>query len=88
MPDNWQDIPVPLRTNFYVCASLERQIFGIRIGRRYLSLAGPKHPQLFTERNCIGIKALPLGRGWRIRLRTDRKQPLPSPPTDPKDPVG
>lgn len=55
---------------FFFCASFKRQIFGIRIGRHYLSLAGPDRRPLFSERNRRGVKVLPLFGGWRIRLRS------------------
>lgn len=57
---------------FYVCASLARQIWGIRIGRRYLTLAGPRLPVLYSERRGRSVRVLVQVRGWRIRLRTDR----------------
>jgi hypothetical protein len=60
----------------YVCGSREHGIWGVRLGRYYATLASPKRWPLYSERNRgKGFYVLPLGRGWRLRLRID---PLPS----------
>ena len=53
-------------------ASREEQIWGIRLGGKYLSLAGPKFQPVYSERYRLGIWVLPLGGGWRLRLRFDQ----------------
>lgn len=68
----------------HITGSLRFHVWGVRIGRRYLSLAGPKSVPLFSERYRLGVRVLPLGKGWRIRLRTDsrvRQSLLSSPVT-------
>lgn len=63
-------------TRFYACASLERQIWGIRIARWYLTIAGPRHPAPDSERYGRSVRVLLSVGGWRIRLRTDRLKEL------------
>jgi hypothetical protein len=53
---------------FYATASLRNHLWGVRIGRFYVTLAGPRRMALFSERNG-GLHVLPLGGGWRLRLR-------------------
>lgn len=53
---------------FYAIASARDQIWGIRIGRFYVSLAGPSRWPLFSERHGA-VRVLSLGGGWRLRLR-------------------
>lgn len=48
------------------------QIYGFHIGKTYVSIAGPKHRPLFSERHRIGVSVIPLLRGWRIRIRNPR----------------
>lgn len=47
------------------------QVYGLRVGRTYVSLAGPVHPVLWSERNRRGVSVLTLLGGWRIRFRKD-----------------
>lgn len=54
-----------------VKSSRENGIWGLRLGPYYASLASPKWPLLFSERYRRGVHVLPLGRGWRLRLRVD-----------------
>lgn len=56
----------------FTTASIKRQIAGFRIGRHYVSIAGPKSRPLFSERNRCGVRVLPLIAGWRIRIRSDK----------------
>lgn len=53
----------------FACGSWRHQIFGVRIGSIYLSLAGPVSRPLYSERNRRSVRVLPLWRGWRLRLR-------------------
>ena len=39
-------------------------LFGMRI-----MLKSPKWPALFSERNRMGVRVLPLGKGWRVTVR-------------------
>lgn len=55
----------------FVTASRERGLWGLRLGRYYATLASPKWPAVFSERYRRGVSVLPLGRGWRLRLRVD-----------------
>jgi len=56
---------------FYACASYRSGIWGIRIGAAYLTLAAPWRRPLYSERKRSGMTVLPLGKGWRVRLRRD-----------------
>lgn len=40
-----------------------------RIGRLNFSLKAPEFPVLFSERHRLGVRVLPLLRGWRINVR-------------------
>ena len=56
---------------FYACASLQEGIWGLRLGRFYVTLASPRRTVVFSERYRRSVRVLPLGGGWRLRLRTD-----------------
>jgi hypothetical protein len=45
------------------------QFVGVWIGDRYISLRGPKHMALFSERNRIKCRVVPLLGGWRLVVR-------------------
>lgn len=54
-----------------VHASHRAQIYGVHIGRSYVSLAGSRSRPLYSERNRCGVSVIPLLDGWRIRFRRD-----------------
>ena len=59
----------------YFTGSREWGLWGIRLGRYYVTLASPKRRPLFSERYRRGVRVLPLGGGWRLRLRIDTLPP-------------
>ena len=59
----------------YFTGSRAHGLWGVRLGRFYVTLASPSWPAVFSERNRLGVRVLPLGGGWRLRLRTDTLSP-------------
>lgn len=49
----------------------QRGWFGVRVGKVYVSLRSPAHRALFSERNRVRCRVLPLRGGWRIVARRD-----------------
>ncbi len=47
----------------------QRQWIGVNVAGHYVSLRGPSHRPLFSERNRIKTRVLPLFNGWRIVVR-------------------
>ncbi len=45
------------------------QVFCIRARSMALLLKGPNATELFSERNRLGCRVLPLGKGWRVLLQ-------------------
>jgi len=41
----------------------------LHVGRRIVALKSPKFPSLFSEREAVTVKTIPLGFGWRITIR-------------------
>lgn len=69
MADNDLSPRLP-RRQFWMTASWAEQIYGIRLGRHYLSLAGPKRLPLFSERHGA-VRVIWIAGSWRLRLRSD-----------------
>jgi hypothetical protein len=43
----------------------------MQIGRYWVLLQSPSMPALFTERNRVKCRVMPLGFGWRVVVRWD-----------------
>lgn len=53
-----------------------RQWLGVVWLGLYVSLRGPSHNPMFSERNRIRCIVLPLGGGWRIVLRRAKPEAM------------
>lgn len=60
---------MPARSRTLLGLWVGRQWLAVRCGRSYVSLRGPRHQPVYTERYRIGCRVLPLRGGWRLVLR-------------------
>lgn len=58
----------------YKCFSYSGGIWGVAIGRFYLTLKAPWNRPLWSERNRRSVRVLPIAKGWRLNLRVE---PIP-----------
>lgn len=58
-------------------------LWAVRIGSVDFMLKGPRWLALYSERYRKGVIVIPLGRGWRINIKSYRPSPLDAPSPSP-----